>query len=163
MEDTDRRRRGGGDGGRAAVAARRLAVCLRGRVQGHGVLGDPALPAVVLRRERVRRRKFGGNAILWGGWVLGGGVRLGHGFWGVGGLLVTLATRTRQSFDQCLKCPANPASRRGNGHHITPPLGLEESLITANEHSLRLGGGGGDTRGDRSGTRGKAQEERSIN
>lgn len=90
MEDTDRCGRGGGDGGRAVVSAGRLAVRLCGRVQGHGVLGDPALPAVVLRRKGVRRRKLCGDAILWGRWVLGWGVRLGHRFRGVGGLLVTL-------------------------------------------------------------------------
>lgn len=90
MEDTDRCGRGGGDGGRAVVSAGRLAVRLCGRVQGHGVLGDPALPAVVLCRERVRRRELRRDAILWGRWVLGWGVRLGHRFWGVGGLLVTL-------------------------------------------------------------------------
>lgn len=115
MEDTDRCGRGGGDGGRAAVSAGRLAVRLCGRVQGHGVLGDPALPAVVLRRERVRRRELGGYAVLWGGRVLGGGVGLGHGFGGVGGLLVTLRSRKTQSLDQRLKCPA---SRRGSGRRI---------------------------------------------
>lgn len=168
MEDTDRCGRGGGDAGRAVVSAGRLAVRLRGRVQGHGVLGDPALPAVVLCRERVGRRKLGGYAVLWGGWVLGGGVRLGHGVRGVGGLLVTLRTRKRQSFRHCWKRPAKPASRRGSGRRITPPLGLEESLIIANEHSLgrqaRLGGGGAAPRGgDLNCTCGKAREERSIN
>lgn len=90
VKGTDRCGRGGGDAGRAVVSAGRLAVRLRGRVQGHGVLRDPALPGVVLRRKRVRRRKFCGDTILWGRRVLGWGVRLGHRFWGVGGLLVTL-------------------------------------------------------------------------
>lgn len=90
VKDTDRCGRGGGDGGRAVVSAGRLAVRLCGRVEGHGVLGHPALPGVILRRERVRCRKLCGNAILWGRRVLGWGVRLGHRFWGVGGLLVTL-------------------------------------------------------------------------
>lgn len=93
MEDTDRCGRGGADGGCAVVSAGRLAVRLRGRVQSHGVLRDPALPAVVLRGERVRRRKFCGDAVLWGGRVLGRGVGLGHRFRGVGGLLVTLQNR----------------------------------------------------------------------
>lgn len=90
MADTDRRGRGGGDGWRAVVSASRLAVRLCGRVQSHGVLGDPTLPCVVLCRKRVWRRKLCRDAILWGRWVLGWGVRLGHRFWGVGGLLVTL-------------------------------------------------------------------------
>lgn len=90
MKDTDRCGRGGGDGGRAVVSAGRLAVRLCGRVEGHGVLRNPALPGVVLCRERVRCRKLCGDAILWGRRVLGWGVRLGHRFWGVGGLLVTL-------------------------------------------------------------------------
>lgn len=90
MKDTDRRGRGGGDGRRAVVGAGRLAVCLCGRVEGHSVLRNPALPSVVLRWERVWCRKLCGDAILWGRWVLGWGVRLGHRFWGVGGLLVTL-------------------------------------------------------------------------
>lgn len=89
MEDTDRCGRGGGDGGRAVVSAGRLAVRLCGRVQSHGVLGNPALPSVVLCWERVRRRKLCGYAVLWGR-ELGWGIRLGHRFWGVGGLLVTL-------------------------------------------------------------------------
>lgn len=90
MKGTDRCGRGGGDGGRAVVSAGRLAVRLCGRVEGHGVLGDPALPGVVLRWKRVRCRELCGDAILWGRWVLGWGVRLGHRFRGVGGLLVTL-------------------------------------------------------------------------
>jgi len=90
MKDTDRCGRGGGDGGRADIGAGRLAVRLRRRVEGHGVLGHPALPAVVLRRKRVRRRELRGDAVLWGRRVLGRGVRLGHGVRGVGGLLVTL-------------------------------------------------------------------------
>lgn len=90
LRDTDRCGRGGGDGGRAVVSAGRLAVRLCGSVQGHGMLRNPALPGVVLRRKRVWCRKLCGDAILWGGWVLGWGVRLGHRFWGVGGLLVTL-------------------------------------------------------------------------
>lgn len=96
MKDTDRCGRGGGDGGRAVVSAGRLAVRLCGRVQGHGVLGDPALPGVVLCREWVRRRKLCGDAILWGRWVLGWGVRLGHRFRRVGGLLVTLQEAQRE-------------------------------------------------------------------
>lgn len=93
VKDTDRCGRGGG---RAVVSAGRLAVRLCGRVEGHGVLGHPALPGVVLRRERVRCRKLCGNAILWGRRVLGWGVRLGHRFWGVGGLLVTLWKNAQQ-------------------------------------------------------------------
>lgn len=150
MEDTDRCGRGGADGGRAVVSAGRLAVRLRGRVQGHGVLGDPALPGVVLCRQRVRCRELRGYAILWGRRVLGGGVRLGHGVRGVGGLLVTLPTGRRQRSDQCWKLVV-AASRSGNGRHIASPLRLEQPLIIANEHSLgrraRLRGGGGDTRG----------------
>lgn len=96
LRSTDRCARGGADVGRAVVGAGRLAVRLCGRVQGHGVLGDPALPGVVLRRERVRRRKLCGDAILWWGRVLGCGVRLGHRFWGVGGLLVTLRENTHR-------------------------------------------------------------------
>lgn len=95
MEDTDRCGRAGVDGGRAAVAAGRLAVCLRGRVQSHGVLGDAALAAVVLRWESVRRRKLCRDAVLWGR-ELGGVIGLGHRFWGVGGLLVTLGGRERE-------------------------------------------------------------------
>lgn len=95
MEDTDRCGRAGADGGRAAVAAGRLAVCLRRRVQSHGVLGDTALSAIVLRGERVRRRKLCRDAILWGR-ELGGVIGLGHRFWGVGGLLVTLGGRNRE-------------------------------------------------------------------
>ena len=98
MKDTDRCGRGGGDGGRAVVSAGRLAVRLCGRVQGHGVLGNPALPGVVLCRKRVRCRKLCGDAILWGRRVLGWGVRLGHRFWGVGGLLVTLRETQRGRF-----------------------------------------------------------------
>lgn len=98
VEETDRCRRGGAEGGCAVVAAGRLAVRLRGRVQGHGVLGDPALPAVVLRGQRVRRRKLCGDAVLWGGRVLGRGVGLGHGVRGVGGLLVTLETDQNKSW-----------------------------------------------------------------
>lgn len=90
MKDTDRCGRGGGDGGRAVVSAGRLAVRLCGRVESHSVLRDPALPGVVLCRERVRCRELGGDAILWGRRVLGWGVRLGHRFRWVGGLLVTL-------------------------------------------------------------------------
>lgn len=90
MKDTDRCGRGGGDGGRAVVSAGRLTVRLCGRVEGHGVLRNAALPGVVLRRKRVWCRKLCGDAILWGRWVLGWGVRLGHRFWGVCGLLVTL-------------------------------------------------------------------------
>lgn len=90
MEDTDRCGRGGGDGRRAVVSASRLAVRLCGRVEGHGVLGNPALPGVVLCRKWVRCRELCGDAILWGRGVLGWGVRLGHRFWGIGGLLVTL-------------------------------------------------------------------------
>lgn len=142
MEDTDRCGRGGADGGRAVVSAGRLAVRLRGRVQGHGVLGDPALPGVVLCRQRVRRRELRGYAILWGRRVLGGGVRLGHGVWGVGGLLVTLRRGRRQRWDQCRKLP-EAASRSGNGRRTAPPLRLAQPLIIANEHSL--GGGGGAT------------------
>lgn len=128
MEDTDRCGRGGGDGGRAVVSAGRLAVRLRGRVQGHGVLGDPALPSVVLCRERVRCRKLCGYAILWGRWVLGWGVRLGHGFWGVGGLLVTLRTKKRQSFDHRLKrsefpsCKPSESERRWASYHISAQI-----------------------------------------
>lgn len=108
MEDTDRCRRGAGDGGCAVVSAGRLAVRLRGRVQGHGVLGDAALPGVVLCRERVRRRKLCVYAVLWGRRVLGRGVGLGHRFRGVGGLLVTLQTGEKESLvsagAHCLKC-----------------------------------------------------------
>lgn len=95
MEDTDRCGRAGADGGRAAVAAGRLAVRLRGRVQSHGVLGDAALAAVVLRGERVRRRKLCWDAVLWGR-ELGGVIGLGHRFWGVGGLLATLGDGHRE-------------------------------------------------------------------
>lgn len=96
MKNTDRCGRGGGDGGRAVVSAGRLAVRLCWRVEGHGVLGHPALPGVVLRWKRVRCRELCGNTILWGRRVLGWGVRLGHRFWGVGGLLVTLLGNTQQ-------------------------------------------------------------------
>lgn len=96
MKDTDRCGRGGGDGGRAVVSAGRLAVRLCGRVQGHGMLGNPALPGVVLCRERVWCRKLCWDSILWGRWVLGCGVRLGHRFWGVSGLLVTLWGKNTQ-------------------------------------------------------------------
>lgn len=95
VKDTDRCGRAGGDGGRAVVGAGRLAVRLCGRVQRHGVLRDPALPGVVLRWERVRRRELCGDPVLWGGRVLGWGVRLGHRFWRVGGLLVTLEHKER--------------------------------------------------------------------
>lgn len=94
LKDTDRCGRGGGDGRRAVVGAGRLAVRLCGRVEGHGVLRNPALPGVVLRGKRVGRRKLSRDAILWGRRELGWGVRLGHRFWGVGGLLVTLARNT---------------------------------------------------------------------
>lgn len=67
MMDTDRCGRGGGDGGRAVVSAGRLAVRLCGRVEGHGVLRNPALPGVVLRWKRVWCRKLCGDTILWGG------------------------------------------------------------------------------------------------
>lgn len=90
LSGTDRYSRVGGDGGRVVVGARRLTVRLCGGVEGHGVLGNPVLPGVVLRGEGVGCRKLGRDAILWGRRVLGRRVRLGHGFWGVGGLLVTL-------------------------------------------------------------------------
>ena len=134
MEDTDRCGRGGGDGGWAAVSAGRLAVRLCGRVQGHGVLGDPALAGVVLRGERVRRCKLCGDAVLWGGRVLGWGVRLGHRFRGVAGLLVTLETQKQKFAQRCERVREAVAA--------ASLLRLEESLIIANEHSLR-----GDTGG----------------
>lgn len=116
MEDTDRCGRGGCDGGRAVVGAGRLAVRLCGGVQGHGVLGDPALPGVVLRLERVRRRELCGDAILWGRGVLGWGVRLGHRFWGVGGLLVTL--REKKTHTHTHKTGVlEPESRSKFGFH----------------------------------------------
>lgn len=96
LEDTDRCGRGGGDGRCAVVSAGLLIVRLCGRVQGHGVLGNPALPGVVLRRERVRCSKLCGDAILRGRGVLGWGVRLGHRFWRVSGLLVTLLKHTEE-------------------------------------------------------------------
>lgn len=119
MEDTDRCGRAGADGGRAAVAAGRLAVCLRGRVQSHGVLGDAALAAVVLRGERVRRRKLCRDAVLWGR-ELGGVIGLGHRFWGVGGLLVTLGGRGREREKTKIKDQSQPTvvwtcCERGNG------------------------------------------------
>lgn len=95
LEDTDRCGRGGGDGGRAAVGAGRLVVRLCGRVQCHGMLRDATLSRVVLRGQRVWRRKLRWDAILWGRRVLGWGVRLGHRFWWVGGLLVTLKRKDR--------------------------------------------------------------------
>lgn len=143
VEDTDRCGRGGGDGGRAGVSAGRLAVRLCGRVQGHGVLGDPTLPGVVLCRERVWGRKLCGDAILWGRRVLGWGVRLGHGFWGVGGLLVTLRENTQRTLrskleQHCLTVRARRVVLQtnavgGNSHHITSRLRSDGSLISASE------------------------------
>lgn len=189
MKGTDRCGRGGGDGGRAVVSAGRLAVRLCGRVQGHGVLGHPALPGVVLRRERVRRRKLCRDAILWGRRVLGGGVGLGHRFRRVGGLLVTLRETHSEKGEEikatasCWACMSSmkgvrvpswdskgnrgeltcqASEPRGNSHHITSQLTLEEPLIIANEHSLHcrvwLTVRGPRVRGNL-----KAQEERSIN
>lgn len=142
MEDTDRCGRAGADGGRAAVAAGRLAVCLRGRVQSHGVLGDAALAAVVLRGECVRCRKLCRDAVLWGR-ELGGVIGLGHRFWGVGGLLVTLGGREREEKKTKIKvgplrfrlvASAETAPSAGeSSRRIRPRRRLEGPLITANE------------------------------
>lgn len=123
MEDTDRCGRGGGDAGCAVVSAGRLAVSLRGRVQGHGVLGDPALPGVVLCRERVRRRKLCGYAVLWGRRVLGRGVRLGHRFRGVGGLLATLQTGEQQSL-------VSVGARSSAGGHVLQTQRVREAAAS---------------------------------